>query len=195
MSVLIILTGWIVFGLLCIYTLPGKEAAPSLPLENVRSELERTTKQLQGVTVDLGNTTTKSLAELRAAFSQKEAELQNVRSGLKQKEKDLQNVTVDLGNTKKSLAELRAAPPETRLYPHPMYKDGVHRLDWCYKARNECGEPAAINYCKTQGYSAVPERAFLKDEGIGGTISLGDAAPNGADGFVYIVCTEPIARK
>ena len=192
---LIMITGWIVFGLLLIYNWPQKEAAPSLPLENVRSELERTTKQLQGVTVDLGNTTTISLAELREAFSQKEAELQNVRSGLNQKEEDLQNVRVDLANTKKSLAELREALPETTLYPHPMYKDGVHRLDWCYKVRDECGEQAAINYCKTQGYSEVPEGAFLKDGGIGGTISLGDAAPNGADGFVYIVCTKPISRK
>jgi hypothetical protein len=77
-------------------------------------------------------------------------------------------------------------------YNQPRWFDD--RLDWCLTWSNNCGKPAADNFCMRRRFTAAA--GFEAEPGVGKTrVSGTNQICNGANctGFRFITCTGPIS--
>lgn len=66
--------------------------------------------------------------------------------------------------------------------------DGV-RVDWCLHWGGECGQPAADEFCRRQGFKTA--LSFDVTRGVGPTLILGSGKTcANCDGFFYVVCSQ-----
>jgi len=88
----------------------------------------------------------------------------------------------------------RNPPPggASETFEYPVHQ--VYRLNYCLFSGSQCGEPAAVAWCKTRGFSRAT--AWKIDENIGGifpTVVLAEkrvCAKSGCDGFREITCAK-----
>jgi len=82
-------------------------------------------------------------------------------------------------------------------YSNPMF--GGYRLDWCYSAGIDCGEPAATEWCHRMGYSELvtfEEDAAVSERGIDTKVITSGQICHGSggdycDSFISITCRSP----
>jgi hypothetical protein len=66
-----------------------------------------------------------------------------------------------------------------------------NRLDWCLGWGKECGQPAADEFCRQQGYKSALRFEVAKAIGPTQVIGTGETCTVPAcDGFLYITCTQ-----
>ena len=93
-------------------------------------------------------------------------------------------------NTRDNMLSQCAAPaaPATKIFFNP--KIGGVRLDWCRVWANQCGGPAATEYCQGKGYNLAV--SWKKDNNIGYSriITTGQICNQpGCDGFKRVRCS------
>ncbi|MFQ5468247.1 MAG: hypothetical protein ACE5DS_08940, partial [Kiloniellaceae bacterium] len=88
----------------------------------------------------------------------------------------------------------RVLPPDgaSEIFEFPVHE--IYRLNYCLFSGSQCGEPAAVAWCKTRGFPRAT--AWKIDENIGGlfpTIMLAEkrvCANSVCDGFREITCAK-----
>ena len=63
-----------------------------------------------------------------------------------------------------------SSPPQCQTFSNPMIQG--YRLDWCLKWGEQCGEPAATAWCRTQGFERATEWNIAQN--VPPTYILGD---------------------
>lgn len=56
-----------------------------------------------------------------------------------------------------------ATPAEAKIFPYPTSDN--YRVDWCYDASKGCGQTAANEFCKRQGFVQAVD--FTQDPNVG----------------------------
>ncbi len=76
-------------------------------------------------------------------------------------------------------------------------KVGIFRLDWCRVWGNQCGKPAADQYCQSKGFNQSNNFEEAFDIGAATpTVVIGtgqQCADASCDGFTFITCEKPDA--
>ena len=93
------------------------------------------------------------------------------------------------------LLALAGAPAsaELQVFPRPEYAG--HRIDLCRVWGSECGQPAADEFCRRQGFTSA--EGFIIDHDIGSATPTRTLVDGGicnqqfCDGFESVTCTRP----
>ena len=93
------------------------------------------------------------------------------------------------------LLALTGAPALAELQVFPLPEYAGHRIDLCRVWGSECGQPAADEFCRRQGYTSA--EGFTIDHDIGSATATRTLVDGGicnqqfCDGFESITCTRP----